>query len=101
MLRGRLLGLIEDQFLLGSEILVAPIKNKCFTPPLCPYDKILYLPPGEWVHLWTGKVYGTVGAGQSVTVAAPIGQPAVFYRRGSAVGATLVQNLKAVGIDAR
>lgn len=56
---------------------------------------------GEWVHLWTGKVYGTVGAGQSVTVAAPIGQPAVFYRRGSAVGATLVQNLKAVGIDAR
>ena len=38
---------VDDEFLLGSEILVAPIKNKCFTWPACPYDKSTYLPPGK------------------------------------------------------
>lgn len=89
---------IDDQFLLGSELLVAPIKNKCWTWPYCPYDKEVYLPPGTWVHLWTGKVLGSETTGQLVTVQAPIGQPAVFYRRGSTVGAKFVANLKAAGI---
>ena len=90
---------VDDQFLLGSEILVAPIKNKCWTWPHCPYDKELYLPPGPWIHLWTGKEHGSASSGATVTVQAPIGQPAVFYRKGSVVGATFVSNLKAAGID--
>jgi alpha-glucosidase len=89
---------IDDQFMLGSEILVAPVKNKCWTWPVCPYDKETYLPKGQWVHLWSGKVYGSLTGGTKVTVKAPIGQPAVFYRKGSTVGAQLVANLKAEGI---
>lgn len=90
--------LAHDQFLLGSELLVAPVKNKCWTWPWCPYDKEVYLPKGEWVHLWTGTVHGSAASGQTVTVPAPIGQPAVFYRKGSAVGAQLVANLQQMGV---
>jgi sulfoquinovosidase len=52
------------------------------------------------VHLWTGKTYGAATGGQRVTVKAPIGEPAVFYRKGSAVGAQLIGNLRAAGIAA-
>lgn len=89
---------VSDQFLLGSEILVAPIKNKCWTWPWCPYDKELYLPPGEWTHLWTGETYGAADEGQTITIPADIGEPAVFYRAGSEVGAQLVSNLEDVGV---
>jgi alpha-glucosidase len=89
---------VDDQFLLGSDVLVAPIKNKCFTAPICPYDKDVYLPAGRWVHLWSGKVFGATQAGTRVQVKAPIGSPAVFYKEGSAVGATFVKNLRAEGI---
>jgi alpha-glucosidase len=88
----------DDQFLLGSEILVAPIKNKCWTWPYCPYDKETYFPAGEWVHLWTGEVFGNGAKGTMGTVKAPLGSPAVFYRKGSTVGATFVANLQAAGI---
>ena len=89
----------DDQFLLGSEILVAPIKNKCFIGS-CEYNKELYLPAGEWVHVWSGTVYGDPNVGTTVTVQAPIGQPTVFYKRGSNVGATFVANLQSAGITA-
>ena len=90
---------ISDQFLLGSEILVAPIKNKCFTWPVCPYNKEVTLPPGQWVHLWSGELYGDANAVSTISVQAPFGEPAVFYPQGSAVGATFVTNLIAEGIE--
>lgn len=90
---------VDDEFMLGSELLVAPVKNKCFTWPVCPYDKEVYLPPGRWVHLWSGEALGEAGKGSRVTVKAPIGEPAVFYRQGSEVGATFVKNLRAAGIE--
>ena len=90
---------IDDQFLLGEEILVAPIKNKCWTWPWCPYDKELYLPAGEWVHLWTGDVYGDAN-GEWINVPAEIGEPAVFYRADGLVGPELVDRLAAEGIPA-
>ena len=89
---------VDDEMMLGSEILVAPVKNKCFTAPLCPYDKEVYLPPGEWTHLFSGTSYGRAGQGTKVTVKAPLGQPAVFYKKGSRVGATLVTKLRADGV---
>lgn len=95
---------VDDQFLLGSELLVAPVKNKCWTWPFCPYDKQVYLPRGEWVHLWNGQVMGSTSVGGHVNVRAPIGEPAVFYRRGSTIAPTLVANLRSEGItvaDAR
>ncbi len=92
---------VDDQFLLGSEILVAPIKNKCWTPFFCRYERSVYLPAGRWVHLWSGKVYGNSSRGTDVNVKAPVGQPAVFYKEGSRVGATFVDNLQSMGIDAK
>jgi alpha-glucosidase (family GH31 glycosyl hydrolase) len=91
---------VDDQFLLGSELLVAPIKNKCWTSPYCPFDKEMYFPRGEWVHVWSGEVFGSASGGVVDTVQAPIGEPAVFYKKGSAVGATFVANLQAAGISA-
>ncbi|NDL70568.1 alpha-glucosidase [Vreelandella alkaliphila] len=66
---------IQDQYLLGPDMLVAPVhKAGCD-------EWSAYLPSGvEWVHLWSGKHYS---GGQRVTVAAPVGEPAVFYRHTS------------------
>jgi alpha-glucosidase len=92
--------MVGDQFLLGSELLVAPILNKCWTWPSCSYDKEVYFPKGEWVHVWTGKVYGSNSGGAKDIVPSPIGEPAAFYRRGSSVGAQFAKNLRAAGIQA-
>ena len=74
--------------------MVAPIKNKCFSwEEDCEYNKVVVLPPGQWVHLWTGAIYGDVQDVSEVTVPAPIGEPAVFYPLGSLVGETFVGNL--------
>ncbi len=79
---------LEAHFLLGSEFLIRPVikpgRNQAR----------VYLPAGEWVHLWSGQIIGNPNLGQSQIVAAPLGQPAVFYRRGSIVGEALYQVLK-------
>ncbi|MGG4130501.1 alpha-glucosidase [Paenibacillus illinoisensis] len=64
---------IQYQYLFGKDMLVAPVHQEAQT------EWELYLPEDEWIHLWTGKEY----RGGSVTVAAPIGQPPVFYRKDS------------------
>lgn len=41
---------IEDEFMLGSKLLVAPVlDNKDY--------RNIYLPEGEWTNLWTGEKY--------------------------------------------
>lgn len=67
---------IQTAYLLGPDLLVAPViaagKDEWTT----------YLPAGaEWVHVWSGTAHP---GGGEVTVAAPFGQPPVFYRAGSA-----------------
>ena len=61
-------------YLLGGELLVAPVVKPGAE------ERTLYLPAGDWVHLWSGERYD----GGDVTVAAPMGFPPVFYRRGCA-----------------
>ena len=41
----------------------------------------VFLPEGEWVHLWSGKRYR---GERRHTVDAPLGQIPVFYRRDGA-----------------
>ena len=85
----------HKQFLLGEDILVAPTYNKCFIPWGCQYNKDVYLPAGEWTHLWSQQTYtGPV----DTTVDAPLGEPAVFYKANSVVGQQFVDNLKDYGI---
>ena len=52
------------------------------------------LPTGQWEHLWSQTVYE---AGP-VDVQAPLGQPPVFFPRGSEVGRRLQENLRREGI---
>jgi sulfoquinovosidase len=64
---------IQDQFLYGADMMVAPVIEAGAVM------RTVYLPQGEWRHLWSGQDYP---AGWH-DVPAPIGQPPVFYRPGS------------------
>ena len=64
---------IAFEYLLGPDVLVAPVWQADKT------DWDVYLPQGEWVHLWTGKTYGQ----GDHTVPAPLGNTPVFYRKDS------------------
>ncbi len=82
-------GLRYEQFLVGDQLLVAPVLDP-------ETDTVAaYLPAGEWVHVWSGEVYS---GGVTVTVDAPPGQPAVFYPVGSDVGETFEENLRSAGL---
>ncbi len=83
---------IDSEFMLGTEFLIAP----CFQPGA--RDVRLYLPAGQWVHLWTGEVFGSAQAGKWVTMRSPVGKPPVFYRKGSAVGNRAVEELRSAGV---
>jgi len=80
------------QFILGRELLVAPVLG-----PDEPEVQV-ELPVGRWVHVWTGTVYGDALTGTTIRVAAPLGQPAIFYPEGSAVGLQFVANLRQQGL---
>ena len=63
----------QFEYLLGPDVLVAPVWQSG------EQEHAVYLPAGEWVHLWTGRVYGQ---GEH-SVPAPMGCPPVFWRRDS------------------
>ena len=62
------------EYLFGRDLLVAPVYEQGAT------KRKLYLPPDQWIHIWSGTHY----QGGWVDVDAPIGKPAVFYRASSA-----------------
>ena len=67
---------IQDQYLFGPDLLVAPVHAAGQS------EWPAYLPAGaDWVHVWSGQVFA---GGGRVVVPAPLGQPPVFYRQGSA-----------------
>ena len=59
------------EYLLGRDILVAPVIKEGAS------KRKVYLPEDEWVHLFSGKVYG----GGNHTVSAPVGEIPVFIRK--------------------
>jgi len=63
------------EYLLGRDILVAPVVEEGAA------ERRVYLPEDRWVHLWTGAEY----SGGEVVVAAPIGEPPVFFRAESEI----------------
>ena len=82
----------NEQFMVGTELMVAPVTDPGTN------EVSAYLPTGKWVHLWSGQVYGETGRGTTVTVPAPSGQPGVFYKSGSPVGEQFIENLKEEGL---
>jgi alpha-glucosidase len=84
--------LAHEEFLVGSELLVAPVLDPG-------RDEVeVWFPPGRWVHLWSGRVHGRDGAATRERVAAPLGSPAVFHREGSEVGERFRENLRRGGL---
>ncbi|HCJ71902.1 MAG TPA: alpha-glucosidase, partial [Agrobacterium sp.] len=78
---------IQDSYLYGPDMLVAPVWKAGET------QRTLYLPgDGQWVHLWSGVHHR---GGNEVTVEAPLGRPAVFYRADSA-NVTLFEQLRTI-----
>jgi alpha-glucosidase (family GH31 glycosyl hydrolase) len=71
---------LEYQFMVGPNLMVAPV--------LDPGEEMVevYLPAGRWVHLWSGRKYGSLDKGVYESVRAPIGEPAVFSEESSDVG---------------
>ncbi|WP_373487533.1 alpha-glucosidase [Blastomonas sp.] len=72
---------VQDQFLYGADLMVAPVISEGAA------ERRVIL-PGEapWRHVWTGTDHGP-GMHE---IAAPIGQPPVFYRPDSAFAALFV-----------
>lgn len=67
---------VETQFCYGRDLVVAPVIEAGAQ------RWSAYLPVGaEWRHLWSGA---TFAGGETVEVAAPLGQPPVFWRTDSA-----------------
>jgi len=58
------------QYLYGRDLMVAPA-----LAPALGFTE-LYLPEGEWVHLWASRSF----VPGRVAVETPLGCPAVFYR---------------------
>jgi alpha-glucosidase len=65
---------IQDQYLYGADLLVAPVIEAGAV------RRRVYLPQGAWRHLWSGEDFSQGW----LDIAAPIGQPPVFYRPASA-----------------
>lgn len=81
-----------QEFLVGPDLLVAPVLDPG-------KDTVtVYLPAGNWVHIWSGKAYRSPYKGQWISISAPIGEPAVFYKEGNPDGELFVQNLKEAGL---
>lgn len=80
---------VKRQFMVGPELMVAPVLDPGVN------EVSLYLPAGTWVHLWSEAIFGDENQGRWVSVSAPMGQPAVFYRPGSTVGEALSQTARA------
>ena len=76
-----------EEYLLGEDLLVAPI-----TDPGVVTAKV-YLPEGVWVHVFSGRSFAAPKTGLRIEVAAPPGQPALFYRQGSAMSEPLMRSL--------
>jgi alpha-glucosidase len=66
----------QAAYLLGPDLLVAPVIEAGAT------RRRVYPPAGAtWIHLWSGA---RIEGGSAMEIAAPLGQPPVFFREGSA-----------------
>ncbi len=66
---------IHDQYLYGSDLLVAPVHKSGVK------KWRVYLPQNtKWIHVWSEKTYK---GGQTFEIDAPFEQPPVFYKKGS------------------
>ncbi len=67
---------IDDQFLFGSDLLVAPVLAENVTA------RGVYLPRGDWYDFWSGKMFG---GGKGITMPVTLSSIPIFVRSGAFV----------------
>jgi alpha-glucosidase len=67
---------LDDQFMIGSDLLVAPILRRDLT------SRMVYLPQGTWIDYWTGK---RINGGTMIRVEAPLETVPMFVRAGAII----------------
>ncbi|MEP6719442.1 MAG: glycoside hydrolase family 31 protein [bacterium] len=67
---------LDDQFMIGTDLLVAPIVK----PDLI--GRLVYLPKGVWYDYWTNKKYE---GGKMISVEAPLETVPMFVRAGAII----------------
>ncbi len=65
---------LNDEYLWGEDILVAPVMNQGHT------TRDVVLPPGKWIYYWTNEAYSGI---QKISVNAPIEWLPLFVKAGS------------------
>ncbi len=69
----------HKQFMLGPDLMIAPVLD----PGV---DEVrVYLPKGEWAHLWSQESWQVGEEGKWLTVAAPLGELGVFVNKASSL----------------
>ena len=67
---------LDDQFMIGNDLLVAPILKPDVT------QRLVYLPAGTWYDYWTDKKYA---GGTMISVEAPLDVVPMFVRAGAII----------------
>ena len=67
---------IDDQFMIGSDLLAAPILKPGLT------SRMVYLPAGEWIDYWTGK---RLAGGRMINADAPLDVVPLYVRAGAII----------------
>ena len=67
---------LDDQFMIGTDLLVAPVVKPDVT------SRLVYLPKGTWYDYWTGKSYA---GGTAYRIDAPLETVPMFVRGGSII----------------
>eukprot|EP01041_Mallomonas_annulata_P000579 gene579-1117_t len=89
---------LTEQFLFGADFLVAPVMDPGIAPDYT-VDVKVYIPANSvWTHLWSSRETSGGPTGRFIVVFASIGQPPVFYTKGSAAAKKLVSFLSEKGL---
>jgi len=67
---------LDDQFMIGNDLLVAPIVKPDVT------RRLVYLPKGDWYDYWTNKKHE---GGKMISVEAPLETVPMFVRAGAII----------------
>lgn len=67
---------IDDEFMVGTDLLAAPIVRPAVT------GRLVYLPEGTWIDYWTGKQFT---GGRTIAVEAPLETVPLFVRGGAII----------------
>ncbi len=72
---------VKDQFLLGADILVAPVYRSMVASR--GWRENIFLPPGQWHYYWDGRVVNSAEAGTEVDVQVDLATLPIFVRAGA------------------